>query len=63
MRLLLQLRSDEVIRKEQLDVVTLAKAMLRNPYWPYQAAQALGRPQPETVLPAQYAHLLKTPGS
>jgi 2,4-dienoyl-CoA reductase-like NADH-dependent reductase (Old Yellow Enzyme family) len=53
--------ADEVIRKEQLDVVMLAKAMLRNPYWPYQAAQVLGRPHPEAVLPAQYAHWLKTP--
>jgi 2,4-dienoyl-CoA reductase-like NADH-dependent reductase (Old Yellow Enzyme family) len=54
--------ADEVIRKEQLDLVMLAKAMLREPNWPYQAAQKLGQPKPETVLPPQYAHWLKSPG-
>ncbi len=55
--------ADDTIRNEQLDLVMLAKAMLRNPHWPYQAAQALGRPHPEAVLPPQYAHWLKPPGS
>jgi 2,4-dienoyl-CoA reductase-like NADH-dependent reductase (Old Yellow Enzyme family) len=54
--------ADEVIRKEQLDLVMLAKSMLRNPHWPYQAAQALDRLQPESILPRQYAHWLKAPG-
>jgi 2,4-dienoyl-CoA reductase-like NADH-dependent reductase (Old Yellow Enzyme family) len=52
--------ADGAIKKGQLDLVMLAKAMLRNPNWPYQAAQALGRPLPETVLPAQLAHWLKS---
>ena len=51
--------ADEAIRKGQLDLVMLAKKMLEEPNWPYHAAQALGQPTPEQILPPAYAHWLK----
>ena len=35
-------QADEVIRSGRADIVLLARAMLRHPYWPLQAAKALG---------------------
>ncbi|MNY16716.1 NADPH dehydrogenase [compost metagenome] len=52
-------QADTYIREEQLDVVMLAKAMLSNPHWPYQAAQKLGVKAPSEALPTQYAFWLK----
>ena len=44
-------QADHVIRSAQADVVILARAMLRDPYWPLTAARALG----QTISwPAQY---------
>lgn len=44
-------QADEIIRRGQADIVLLARAMLRDPYWPLHAARALGHsPQP----PVQY---------
>lgn len=44
-------QADEIVRKEQADCVLLARQMLRDPYWPLHAAQALGVTFP---WPAQY---------
>src|SRR5262245_45235667 len=44
-------QADHVIRSGQADVVVLARAMLRDPYWPLTAAQALGH---QISWPAQY---------
>jgi 2,4-dienoyl-CoA reductase-like NADH-dependent reductase (Old Yellow Enzyme family) len=44
-------QADEIIRSGQADIVLLARAMLRDPYWPLHAAQLLGA-EPEA--PVQY---------
>lgn len=44
-------QADHIIRTGQADMVLLAREMLRNPYWPLQAAQELGG---EIAWPAQY---------
>ncbi len=41
------------------DLIMLAREMLRDPYWPFHAAQALGHEKPLSLLPVQYAHWLK----
>jgi len=44
-------QADAIIRREQADVVLLARELLRDPYWPLHAAKALGiEPKP----PKQY---------
>jgi len=48
-------QADEIIRKEQADVVLLAREMLRDPYWPYRASIALGQ-NDKFRGPAAYAH-------
>jgi 2,4-dienoyl-CoA reductase-like NADH-dependent reductase (Old Yellow Enzyme family) len=52
-------KTDELIRREQVDVVMLGKALLDDPHWPYHAAQALGRETPQRILPEQYGWWLK----
>ncbi|QDV12869.1 NADPH dehydrogenase [Rosistilla oblonga] len=39
----------------QVDVVSLAREMLRDPYWPFHAAKQLGLADAEQILPIQYA--------
>jgi 2,4-dienoyl-CoA reductase-like NADH-dependent reductase (Old Yellow Enzyme family) len=53
------IKTDQLIRTEQLDLVMLAKSLLDDPHWPYHAAQKLGRETPQQVLPSQYAYWLK----
>jgi 2,4-dienoyl-CoA reductase-like NADH-dependent reductase (Old Yellow Enzyme family) len=36
-------QADHIIRTQQADLVFLGRELLRNPYWPMQAAQILGR--------------------
>ena len=36
-------QADQIIRNDQADLVLLAREMLRDPYWPLHAAQALGQ--------------------
>ena len=45
-------QADEIIRSEKADLVLLAREFLRNPYFPLDAAQALGA---EIDPPVQYA--------
>ncbi|HEX5324070.1 MAG TPA: hypothetical protein VFW40_09805, partial [Capsulimonadaceae bacterium] len=45
-------QADTIIRTGQADMVLLARAMLRDPYWPLMAAKALGQAPPT---PPQYA--------
>lgn len=45
-------QADQIIRTGQADVVLLAREFLRDPYWPYRAARALGH---DPDIPAQYA--------
>ena len=44
-------QADQIIRTGQADVVSLAREMLRDPYWPLRAAEALHKPG---VWPVQY---------
>ena len=50
-------QADQIIRNEQADLVLLARGMLRDPYWPLQAARALGHDVP---WPNQYLRAKKT---
>ena len=42
-------QAEEIIASGKADLVLLARAFLRDPYWPMRAARALGAPR--TVLP------------
>lgn len=44
-------QANQIVQRGQADVVLLARAMLRNPYWPMMAAQELGA---EVRWPNQY---------
>ncbi len=44
-------QADHIIRNGQADLVTLARELLRDPYWPLRAARELGHP---ITWPAQY---------
>lgn len=48
------MQADEIIRNNRADIVLLAREMLRDPYWPYHAAQELHQKNVAT-LPIQYA--------
>jgi len=52
-------QADAVVCEDQADLVMLAREMLRDAYWPFHAARALGIDTPQQVLPVQYAHWLK----
>ncbi len=45
-------QADHIVRTEQADVVSLARELLRDPYWPRRAAQVLGV---KIAAPVQYA--------
>ena len=47
-------QADEIIRNGRADLVLLARASLRDPYWPLHAAQELGQ-KDKTRPPVQYA--------
>jgi len=44
-------QADEIVRNSQADLVALARAELRDPYWPLHAAHALGQ---DITWPVQY---------
>ncbi len=48
-------QADEIIRNGRADLVLLGREMLRDPYWPLRAAQALKQPAP---VPSQYLRAL-----
>jgi 2,4-dienoyl-CoA reductase-like NADH-dependent reductase (Old Yellow Enzyme family) len=52
-------QAEEALRDHHTDLVMLAREMLRDPYWPFHAAQKLGMDMPQQVLPVQYALRLK----
>jgi 2,4-dienoyl-CoA reductase-like NADH-dependent reductase (Old Yellow Enzyme family) len=45
-------QAEEIVAGGKADVVLLARELLRDPYWPLHAAQALGE---EIAWPVQYA--------
>ncbi len=51
--------ADAIVRDGHADVVILAREMLKDAYWPFHAAKALGVEKPQKLLPVQYAHWLK----
>ena len=48
-------QAESALRDENLDLVMLARELLRNPYWPFHAAQKLGHKGAGDLLPVQYA--------
>jgi 2,4-dienoyl-CoA reductase-like NADH-dependent reductase (Old Yellow Enzyme family) len=52
-------QADQAIRDEHTDLVVLARELLRDPYWPYHAAESLGIDKSAEVLPVQYARAVK----
>jgi len=44
------LQAEGILQKNQADLVLLGRVLLREPYWPYRAGQALG----SRVWPVQY---------
>jgi 2,4-dienoyl-CoA reductase-like NADH-dependent reductase (Old Yellow Enzyme family) len=52
------LQADEIIRAGRADLVLLARAFLRDPYWPLHAAEVLGEDAP---VPVQYGHAFANP--
>jgi len=50
-------QADHIIRNEQADMVLLGREILRNPYWPIGAAQALGQ---VVSSPKQYLRAMPT---
>ncbi len=53
--------ANAVIAEGKADMVSLARQMLREPAWPYRAAQELGHPDPVSILPKLYAFYLRIP--
>lgn len=51
--------ADEAVRKNQLDLVMIARAFLENPHWTYYAAKELGVEKAAWKLPASYAFWLE----
>ncbi len=54
-------QAEAILREGNADMILLARELLRDPYWPYHAAQKLGLETPQKILPIQYAHSLKRP--
>lgn len=47
------------VREGKLDLVFLARTLLANPHWPFQAARELNVERPAYVLPTPYAYWLQ----
>jgi len=52
-------QANRVIENADADLVAMGRQLLAEPNFPYHAAQALGHPQPESVLPRSYAFFLE----
>ncbi len=52
-------QAEDALQAEHLDMVMLARELLRDPYWPYHAAKALGAEVATTILPVQYARAVQ----
>lgn len=51
--------ANSIIAEGKADLVSMARQLLREPGWPFHAAQALGHPEPASILPRLYAFYLK----
>jgi 2,4-dienoyl-CoA reductase-like NADH-dependent reductase (Old Yellow Enzyme family) len=52
-------QAEDAVANGDADIVMLARELLRDPYWPYHAALALGDDKSATLLPVQYARAVK----
>ncbi|MCM2370244.1 NADH:flavin oxidoreductase/NADH oxidase [Aporhodopirellula aestuarii] len=52
-------QAEDAIASGQVDMVMLAREILRDPYWPYHAAKELAVPTASEILPVQYARAAK----
>lgn len=52
-------QAEAALEEKQLDLVSLSRAMLRDPYWPYHAAKELGSEVATDILPVQYARAVQ----
>jgi 2,4-dienoyl-CoA reductase-like NADH-dependent reductase (Old Yellow Enzyme family) len=52
-------QAEAAVRDGHADLVMLAREELRDPYWPYHAALALGDERAGALLPVQYAGAVK----
>lgn len=50
-------QANQIIQKEQADIVLLARELMRDPYWPLRAAKQLGLPA-SAALPRRYTYAL-----
>jgi 2,4-dienoyl-CoA reductase-like NADH-dependent reductase (Old Yellow Enzyme family) len=54
-------QANEIISSGQADIVLLARQLMRDPYWPYHAAQALEEElglKAKSILPANYSYAI-----
>ncbi|MDV7211205.1 NADH:flavin oxidoreductase/NADH oxidase [Azotobacter beijerinckii] len=51
--------AERAVKEKQLDIVSVGRALLANPHWPYAAARALNVDKAARVLPAPYARWLE----
>jgi 2,4-dienoyl-CoA reductase-like NADH-dependent reductase (Old Yellow Enzyme family) len=51
------LQANEIIQKQQADIVLLARELMRDPYWPLRAAQELDLPA-TVALPRRYTYAI-----
>lgn len=54
--------ADNAIREDRVDLVMIAKALLRDPHWPDTASRTLGRATKPWILPPQYGYWLERYG-
>ncbi len=52
-------QAEDALQAGHLDMVMLARALLRDPYWPYHAAKELGSEVSKSILPVQYARAVE----
>jgi len=52
-------QADQAVLDQHTDIVLLGRELLRDPYWPYHAAQTLGLEKAPEILPIQYARAVK----
>ena len=52
-------QAEDALQAGHLDMVMLAREMLRDPYWPYHAAKELGANAVTDILPVQYARAIE----
>ena len=52
-------QAEAIVAEGAADLVALGRQMLAEPHWLYRAAQVLGQPDPEAVLPERYGFYLR----